>query len=190
MTDGQTIPVLHRSTFTDLKEERQAVLKSVLELNQMPAGMELFPASDDSAWQLISDVIDGSVYQPDEFRRHQTTPDLNLTPFVAGQGRSDGENARRTSAALERGRHGYPDGRLAPRTAAGRLATIVEVAQSELGLPLAMRGEWGQSAKVVSRSRLKIEFETRAGRVANGETVSPWLRPGTSLSCRRQVREL
>ena len=50
------------STFTDLKEERQAVLKAVLELNQMPAGMELFPALDDSAWQLIRDVIDGSDY--------------------------------------------------------------------------------------------------------------------------------
>jgi len=45
-----------------LKDERQAVLKAVLELNQMPAGMELFPASDDSAWQLIRDVIDGSDY--------------------------------------------------------------------------------------------------------------------------------
>ena len=30
------------STFTDLKEERQAVLKAVLELDQMPAGMEGF----------------------------------------------------------------------------------------------------------------------------------------------------
>ena len=50
------------STFTDLKSERQAVLKAVLELDQMPAGMELFPASDESAWQLIKDVIDASDY--------------------------------------------------------------------------------------------------------------------------------
>jgi len=42
------------STFTDLKGERQAVLRAILELDQMPAGMELFPAADDSAWQLIS----------------------------------------------------------------------------------------------------------------------------------------
>ena len=28
----------------------------------MPAGMELFPASDDPAWQLIRDVVDGSDY--------------------------------------------------------------------------------------------------------------------------------
>lgn len=50
------------STFTDLKEQRQAVLRAVLELNHMPAGMELFPASDESAWQLIRDVIDASDY--------------------------------------------------------------------------------------------------------------------------------
>jgi hypothetical protein len=50
------------STFSDLKEERQAVLRAILELDHMPAGMELFPAADDSAWQLIKDVIDASDY--------------------------------------------------------------------------------------------------------------------------------
>lgn len=50
------------STFVDLIEERQAVLKSILELNHMPAGMELFPAADDTAWVLIKDVIDASDY--------------------------------------------------------------------------------------------------------------------------------
>jgi hypothetical protein len=50
------------STFTDLKDERQAVLKAILELDHMPAGMELFPATDSSAWQLIKDVIDSSDY--------------------------------------------------------------------------------------------------------------------------------
>ena len=50
------------STFVDLKDERQATLKAILEINQMPAGMELFPATDDSAWQLICEVIDNSDY--------------------------------------------------------------------------------------------------------------------------------
>lgn len=45
------------STFLDLKEERQAVIKAVLQLNCMPAGMELFPAADVAAWQLIQNVI-------------------------------------------------------------------------------------------------------------------------------------
>ena len=48
------------STFEDLKEERQAVLRAILELDHMPAGMELFPAADNEAWQLIRDVIDAS----------------------------------------------------------------------------------------------------------------------------------
>lgn len=50
------------STFVDLQDERQAVLRAILELDHMPAGMELFPATDDTAWQLIRDVIDGSDY--------------------------------------------------------------------------------------------------------------------------------
>jgi hypothetical protein len=50
------------STFTDLKDERQAVLKAILELNHMPAGMELFPATDNTAWELIEDIIEGSDY--------------------------------------------------------------------------------------------------------------------------------
>lgn len=50
------------STFRDLVTERQAVLSAVLQLDHMPAGMELFPATDDSAWDLIKDVIDSSDY--------------------------------------------------------------------------------------------------------------------------------
>ena len=50
------------STFRDLVDERQAVLKAVLEIDHMPAGMELFPASDETAWHLIRDVIDASDY--------------------------------------------------------------------------------------------------------------------------------
>lgn len=50
------------STFVDLKEERQAVVTALLELEAMPAGMELFPAADDDAWTLIEQVIAASDY--------------------------------------------------------------------------------------------------------------------------------
>jgi len=50
------------STFFDLQDERQAVLRAVRELEHMPAAIELFPATDDSAWQLIRDVTDTSDY--------------------------------------------------------------------------------------------------------------------------------
>ena len=50
------------STYTDLLEERQEVIQALLELDLMPAGMELFPASDDDRWSLIRQVIDDSDY--------------------------------------------------------------------------------------------------------------------------------
>ena len=50
------------STFQNLQEERQAILKSILKLNQFPAGMEIFPAANDSAWDLIEKVIKDSDY--------------------------------------------------------------------------------------------------------------------------------
>lgn len=50
------------STFADLKEERQAVMQALLSLDHFPAGMELFPASDDDQWALIRGVIDDSDY--------------------------------------------------------------------------------------------------------------------------------
>lgn len=50
------------STFRDLREERQAVIQALLELDCIPAGMELFPASDETAWEVIKRVIDGCDY--------------------------------------------------------------------------------------------------------------------------------
>ncbi len=50
------------STFEDLKEERQNVFKAILDLEHMPAGMEMFPATDDEAWEFIKEVIDLSDY--------------------------------------------------------------------------------------------------------------------------------
>ena len=50
------------STFTDLKDERQAVIQALLSLDHFPAGMEAFPASDDDAWTLIKGVINDSDY--------------------------------------------------------------------------------------------------------------------------------
>ncbi|MDR6639612.1 DUF4062 domain-containing protein [Paenarthrobacter nitroguajacolicus] len=46
------------STFKDLVEERRAVLQTLLEADCIPAGMELFPASDDEKFDLIKRVID------------------------------------------------------------------------------------------------------------------------------------
>ena len=50
------------STFEDLKEERKTIQEAILRLDHFPAGMEGFPATDDSAWELIKQVIDTSDY--------------------------------------------------------------------------------------------------------------------------------
>lgn len=50
------------STFRDLKDERQAVLNAILKLNQFPAGMEIFPAVNNTAWEHIEKVIEVSDY--------------------------------------------------------------------------------------------------------------------------------
>lgn len=48
------------STFTDLIDERKEVIQALLELDCLPAGMEMFPAADDDQWTLIKKVIDQS----------------------------------------------------------------------------------------------------------------------------------
>ena len=50
------------STYEDLKEERQEVMHALLELDCIPAGMELFPAADEDQWTLIKEVIDDCDY--------------------------------------------------------------------------------------------------------------------------------
>ena len=41
------------STKEDLEEERQEITKALLVSNCIPAGMELFPAADESSWKII-----------------------------------------------------------------------------------------------------------------------------------------
>jgi hypothetical protein len=50
------------STFLDLASERRAVTEALLALDCIPAGMELFPASDTDAWNWIKREIDDSDY--------------------------------------------------------------------------------------------------------------------------------
>ena len=50
------------STYTDLIDERVEVMQALLELDCMPAGMELFPAASEEQWNWIKRVIDESDY--------------------------------------------------------------------------------------------------------------------------------
>jgi hypothetical protein len=50
------------STYSDLTDERKEIMQALLELDSIPAGMELFPAADEDQWTLIKKVIDDCDY--------------------------------------------------------------------------------------------------------------------------------
>ncbi len=50
------------STYIDLIEERKELVQALLELDCIPAGMEMFPASNEDQWSLIKRVIDECDY--------------------------------------------------------------------------------------------------------------------------------
>ena len=62
MSTEKRYQVFVSSTYDDLREERKEVMQALLELDCIPAGMELFPATDDDQWTLIQRVIDECDY--------------------------------------------------------------------------------------------------------------------------------
>lgn len=50
------------STFTDLQDERHGIMQTLMQLDCIPAGMELFPAADEEQWAFIQKVIDDCDY--------------------------------------------------------------------------------------------------------------------------------
>ncbi|PZW41949.1 DUF4062 domain-containing protein [Pseudomonas sp. URMO17WK12:I2] len=50
------------STFVDLKDERDLVIKAILEMGHIPVGMEMFSAADEEQWNIIKRQIDQSDY--------------------------------------------------------------------------------------------------------------------------------
>jgi hypothetical protein len=50
------------STFSDLLQERQAAIRTVLDLGHIPSGMEIFPAADVEQFEYIKKVIDECDY--------------------------------------------------------------------------------------------------------------------------------
>lgn len=50
------------STYADLKDERQKVMQTLMSMDCIPAGMELFPAMDEEQFEFIKRVIDDCDY--------------------------------------------------------------------------------------------------------------------------------
>ncbi|WP_338271017.1 DUF4062 domain-containing protein [Geobacter sp. 60473] len=50
------------STYDDLKDQRDQVIKAILEMGHIPVGMEMFSAGDEEQWKVIKRAIDESDY--------------------------------------------------------------------------------------------------------------------------------
>jgi hypothetical protein len=50
------------STYADLQEERSRVMQTLMEMDCIPSGMELFPAADEEQFEFIKKVIDDCDY--------------------------------------------------------------------------------------------------------------------------------
>jgi hypothetical protein len=64
MTSKKKLQVFVSSTYSDLREERQAAVEAILTAGHIPAGMELFAAGDQSQMNVIND---GSMNQMSSF---------------------------------------------------------------------------------------------------------------------------
>ncbi|HKG16044.1 MAG TPA: DUF4062 domain-containing protein [Pyrinomonadaceae bacterium] len=60
MTQKKKLQVFVSSTYTDLREERQAAVEAILTAGHIPAGMELFAAGDETQMNVIKRWIDES----------------------------------------------------------------------------------------------------------------------------------
>lgn len=173
------------STYVDLKEERQAVLHALLELDCFPAAMELFPASDDEKWELIKKVIDDS--------------DLYIVIIGGRYGSVDEEGLsyteREYNYAIETKKpaygfvHGEPDAIPAGKTeinpeARERLARFRAKVQAKMCKPWKTTDELGA---VVSRGISKAIKDTRAQGWVPGRYAAD---PEQIEALRRKIDEL
>lgn len=62
MTAPAKYQVFISSTYEDLKEERDQVIRAVLEMGHIPVGMEMFSAADEEQWRIIARHIEESDY--------------------------------------------------------------------------------------------------------------------------------
>jgi len=62
VSEVKKFQVFVSSTYIDLIEHRREIMQALLELDCIPSGMELFPAADDTQWNLIKQVIDDCDY--------------------------------------------------------------------------------------------------------------------------------
>ncbi|MFZ2724840.1 MAG: DUF4062 domain-containing protein [Methylococcaceae bacterium] len=62
MNNNKKYQIFISSTYDDLKEVREEVIKTILKIRHFPIGMEMFTASDDEQWKIIQETLNDSDY--------------------------------------------------------------------------------------------------------------------------------
>ena len=60
--DDKKYQIFISSTYSDLVDEREGIIKAILELYHIPIGMEMFSAEDEDQWEIIRRTIEVSDY--------------------------------------------------------------------------------------------------------------------------------
>ncbi len=63
------------STYNDLADIRLQIIQQLFKINCIPVGMEMFPATNATSWDLITDIIDDSDYVVVVVAQRYGTPD-------------------------------------------------------------------------------------------------------------------
>ena len=176
------------STYEDLIEERQEVMHVLLELDCIPAGMELFPAANEDQWSLIKGVIDDCDY---------------YVVIVAGRYGSVGSNGisyteMEYQYAVEIGKpvaaflHGDPESiaaKYVEQTDDGKrkLARFRSLVQQKMCKEWTSPHELGS---VVSRSLIQLKKAHPSVGWVRGDQVSDQDASAEILALRKQVEQL
>jgi hypothetical protein len=176
------------STYEDLQEERQQVMHALLELDCIPAGMELFPAADEDQWTLIGKVIEDCDY---------------YVVIVGGRyGSVDGAGMGYTEKeyryALERGKpivaflHKDPDSLPVKRAEAdpglkAKLIAFRELCEKKMCKYWASPAELGS---MVSRSLVRLTKTHAAVGWVRGDMVPDTETTSEMLRLQRRIQEL
>jgi hypothetical protein len=188
MVADRKYQVFVSSTYEDLQQERQEVMHALLELDCMPAGMELFPAADEDQWTLIKRVIDECDY---------------YIVIVAGRYGSVGSSGMSYTEmeyryALEQGKpiiaflHKDPGTLMANRTEGtaelkAKLDSFREFCRKKVCKFWTTPAELGS---VVSRSLVQLMKSRPALGWVRGDVVTDQQAAGEILKLRKQIEEL
>ncbi|HTY25837.1 MAG TPA: DUF4062 domain-containing protein [Desulfomonilaceae bacterium] len=185
---GKRYQVFVSSTFEDLQVERQEVMQALLELDCIPAGMELFPAANEDQWTTIKKVIDDCDYYIVILAGRYGSLGKEGTGYTEMEYRYDLDQGKPTIAFLHKDPDSLPVKRT-EKTPEGqkRLTAFRELLQSKLCKMWSTPTELGS---VVSRSLVQLIKSHPAIGWIRGDAIAQTEAMTEILQLRKKVEQL